>query len=108
MAHGQRNSATPNPLMRGAGLCLFAIFAMARVHARQTNELQDALQLKPDLEHGGSLYATCAACHQSHGGGNPESAVPSIAGQHYQVVIEQLANFRDAARWDPRMSAFPP
>jgi cytochrome c553 len=106
MAVQQRDFATPSPRMKCAGLCLFAIFAMAQVHARQTNELQDALQLKPDLEHGGSLYATCAACHQSHGGGNPDSAVPSIAAQHYEVVIEQLANFRDAARWDPRMSAF--
>jgi cytochrome c553 len=106
MAFGHRGSATPKPLIARIGLGLIALFAMVQAHSRQTNELHDALQLKPDLEHGGSLYATCAACHQSHGGGNPDSAVPSIAGQHYQVVIEQLANFRDAARWDPRMSAF--
>src|SRR5262245_30495716 len=106
MAWQERNSAQLNLFVARIGLGLFASVAMAPVHARQTNELHDALKLTPDVEHGRSLYDTCAACHQSHGGGNPDSAVPSIAGQHYEVVIEQLANFRDAARWDPRMSAF--
>jgi cytochrome c553 len=87
-------------------LGLVVLLGMTPAHSRQTNELQDALQLKPDLEHGRTLYSTCAACHQSHGGGTPDGAIPSIAAQHYEVTIEQLADFRDAARWDPRMSAF--
>jgi cytochrome c553 len=88
------------------GLGLVALLGVTLAHSRQDNELQDALQLKPNLEHGRSLYDNCAACHQSHGGGEPTSEIPSIAGQHYEVVIEQLANFRDETRWDLRMVAF--
>jgi cytochrome c553 len=88
------------------GLGLVALFGMTLAHPRQANELQDALQLKPDLEHGRSLYDNCATCHQSHGGGEPNRAIPSIAAQHYGVVIEQLANFRAETRWDLSMVAF--
>jgi cytochrome c553 len=88
------------------GLGLLALLGMTLAHSRQDNELQDALQLKPSLEHGRALYDNCAACHQSHGGGDPTSAIPSIAAQHYEVVIEQLANFRADTRWDLRMVAF--
>jgi cytochrome c553 len=91
-------------------LVIVVLFGMMLAHSRQTNELHDALELTPNLEHGRSLYATCAACHQSHGGGESSAGVPSIAGQYYEVLIEQLANFREAARdarrWDPRMAAF--
>jgi cytochrome c553 len=109
MVRTHSESAAPNPRLRTIGLGLVALCGlswMTLAHPRQTNELQDALQLKPDLEHGRALYDTCAACHQSHGGGEPDSAIPSIAAQHYGVVIEQLANFRAEARWDLRMVAF--
>lgn len=74
--------------------------------AAQTDELREALHRKPNLEHGSSLYDTCAACHQPNGAGEAGGGIPSIAGQHYEVVIEQLVDFRDTERIDLRMNAF--
>jgi cytochrome c553 len=110
MARRYRAAAAWRRLLQVASLLIFGLFAVMLAHSRQTNELHDALQLTPNLEHGRSLYSTCAACHQSHGGGDPGGGIPSIAAQHYEVLVEQLANFRevarDATRWDPRMAAF--
>ena len=75
-------------------------------YAVQSNELREALERKPDYEHGRELYETCAACHQSDGTGAPDGDIPSIAGQHFAVVINQLVNFRDTRRLDLRMNAF--
>lgn len=84
----------------------FALCVTGGAASIPTNELRDAMQLEPDLERGRSLYATCAACHQPDGAGVPDGAIPRIAGQHYQVIVKQLADFRDEERFDPRMTAF--
>jgi cytochrome c553 len=98
--------AAPNRHLVAMGLGLVALLGITPAHPRQANELQDALQLKPDREHGRSLYDNCATCHRPDGGGEPTRAIPNIAAQHYAVVIEQLANFRAETRWDLRMVAF--
>lgn len=82
-----------------------ALFA-ALAGATQSNELREALERKPDLEHGRSLYETCGACHQPDGSGAADSGIPIIAGQHYEVVIAQLVDFRRTERVDLRMNAF--
>jgi cytochrome c553 len=69
-----------------------------------TNEFRDARQLKPNPEHGRSLYSACAMCHQPDGGGRARAGVPNIAGQPYQVVLEQLVNYREYERSDDRMT----
>jgi cytochrome c553 len=74
--------------------------------AVQTNELDAALKLKPDREHGRALYETCAACHQADGSGVADGDIPAIAGQHYPVILKQLADFRDTERIELRMNAF--
>jgi cytochrome c553 len=74
--------------------------------AVQTNELDAALKRQPDHERGRALYETCAACHQTDGGGVADGDIPSIAGQHYPVVLKQLVDFRDTERIEPRMNAF--
>jgi cytochrome c553 len=74
--------------------------------AAQTNELREALARNPNHEHGSSLYETCAACHQPDGAGVADGDIPSIAGQHYDVIIKQLVDFRDTERVDLRMNAF--
>ena len=73
--------------------------------ASQSNELREALQRKPNLERGSSLYETCAACHRSDGAGAADGEIPVIAGQHYEVVIAQLVDFRRTERVDLRMNA---
>jgi len=74
--------------------------------AAQTNELREALERKPNYENGSSLYDTCAACHQPNGAGLADSDIPSIAGQHYEVILKQLVDFRETERIDLRMNAF--
>ena len=74
--------------------------------ATQSNELQEALKRKPNMEHGSSLYQTCAACHQPNGAGVADGEIPVIAGQHYEVIVTQLVDFRGTERVDLRMNAF--
>jgi cytochrome c553 len=81
---------------------LFAALAGA-IHS---NELREALERKPNLEHGGSLYESCAGCHQPDGAGAANGDIPIIAGQHYEVIIAQLVDFRRTERVEFRMNAF--
>jgi cytochrome c553 len=74
--------------------------------ATQTSELQGALKLKADPVRGGALYETCAACHRPDGAGVADGDIPNLAGQHYQVILKQLTDFRDMERLDLRMENF--
>jgi cytochrome c553 len=87
-------------------LAFAALLFAASAGAIQSNELREALNRKPNLEHGRSLYETCAACHQADGAGVVDGGIPIIAGQHYEVVIAQLVDFRRTERVDLRMNAF--
>lgn len=86
------------------GLSCALVAALA--FAAQTDELRVALRLKPDYEKGAALYETCAACHQRNGAGVAAGGIPVIAGQHYEVLVEQLVDYRGARRMDLRMNAF--
>lgn len=92
---------TVNTALALAGT-LLAVLASAT----QSNELHEALKRKPDMEHGRVLYETCAACHQPDGAGVADGHIPVIAGQHYEVIITQLVDFRRSERVDLRMNAF--
>ena len=71
--------------------------------ARNPFELRQILALTPDIEHGGQIYAACAVCHGTDGGGQSTGSVPRIAGQHYGVVVRQILEFRSGKHWDMRM-----
>ena len=73
--------------------------------ATQSNELREALERKPNLERGRSLFEACAACHRPDGAGAADGDIPIIAGQHYKVIITQLVDFRRTERVDLRMNA---
>jgi len=68
------------------------------VQARAARELEQALGLTPDLEHGLEVYQGCAACHGTEGWGMTSGLVPQLAGQHRGVVIKQLADIRAGNR----------
>lgn len=85
----------------GIATILFATLA----GAIQSSELREALERKPNLEHGSSLYEACVACHQPDGAGAADGDIPIIAGQHYEVIIAQLVDFRRTERVDLRMNA---
>jgi len=67
------------------------------------NDFARIMALTPDEQHGRELFEKCAACHKADGGGTADGAIPRIAGQHYRVLVRQLADFRSGARWDVRM-----
>lgn len=68
------------------------------LRARAAKELEKALTLTPDLDHGLEIYRSCAACHTPEGWGLSNGLVPQIAGQHHKVVIKQLADIRAGHR----------
>jgi cytochrome c553 len=69
-------------------------------------ESNDALQSRPDLDHGAALFHMCAACHGTSGTGTPDGEIPRIAGQHFSVLVKQLVDYRNDRRWDQRMEDF--
>lgn len=87
-------------------LVLLALPALAPAASPASQEYQEALGKTPDAQRGASLYATCAGCHRENGRGNVDGSVPLIAGQHRQVIIRQLVDYRHARRWDPRMEHY--
>lgn len=74
--------------------------------ALEGNELRQALSLTPIPENGREIFADCAACHQSTGWGVADGSVPQIAGQHYEVLLKQLADMRNNERHNVRMATF--
>ncbi len=62
-----------------------------------------ALKLKPDYFRGMEIFRVCAKCHNPKGWGRRDGAFPQIAGQHYNVLIKQLADIRDRTRAAPGM-----
>jgi cytochrome c553 len=74
--------------------------------ANAAQEGSDAVHNRPDLDNGAVLFQTCATCHGTSGGGTPDGQVPRIAGQHFSVLVKQLADYRSNRRWDPRMEHF--
>jgi cytochrome c553 len=87
------------------GISLALIVIAASTAAGFASEFRQARRLKADPEHGRSLFVSCATCHEADGGGRAKKGIPSIAGQQYQYVLEQLADFRETERVDLRMNA---
>ena len=51
------------------------------------------------LEQGAKLYERdCAACHGTHGGGNPAAGFPRIQGQQFNYLTRQFEWSRDGRR----------
>jgi len=51
------------------------------------------------LEQGAKLYERdCAACHGTHGGGNPAAGFPRIQGQQFNYLTRQFEWIRDGKR----------
>lgn len=68
------------------------------LRAKANREYEKALALKPEVANGLAIYRECAACHEPEGWGHTTGSVPQIAGQHINVVIKQLADFRAGNR----------
>ena len=75
-------------------------------NANITDEIIQAIELKPDLENGKKIYRLCASCHRKDGWGKEDCSFPVIAGQHRNVLIKQLADIRSKNRVNPTMYPF--
>ena len=64
-----------------------------------------ALHVRADAVHGQALFQRCAACHGADGHGSGDGLVPSIAAQHFRVIVWQLIDYGQDKRWDVRMQA---
>lgn len=89
-------------------IAILCLPALAGCHATSDRwndapAARDALTLSADREDGRRIYEACAACHGADGVGDDAALVPRIAGQHYSVIIRQIADFRAARRHDSRM-----
>lgn len=87
-------------------LVLLALSPAAQAATPAMQDFQEALGKTPDAQRGARLYVTCAGCHRENGHGNRDGSVPLIAGQHRQVLLKLLADYRHARRWDPRMQHY--
>lgn len=64
------------------------------------------LAFEADLQNGKRIYETCASCHLPEGWGNNDGTYPQIAGQHQNVLIQQLLDIRSGRRENPTMYPF--
>jgi cytochrome c553 len=83
-----------------------ALPCIARSAVSAQQEYLQVLRSKPDLRHGAELFRECAGCHGVSGNGSEEGDVPRIAGQHFNVLVRQIVDYRHDTRWDIRMEHF--
>jgi len=71
-----------------------------------SQDMDEAMLLKPNLDNGRKVFATCALCHSPRGWGTKDGYTPEIAGQHSTVIIKQLLDIRQDNRDNPTMIPF--
>ncbi len=89
-----------------AGLLALLLAPATFAATPAAQDFQEASGRTPDPARGEKIYVTCAGCHRANGRGNTDGSVPLIAGQHFRVLVKQLADYRHARRWDPRMQHY--
>lgn len=95
---------TVNTIWKGLlGSILFIAASTLNATVLPSADIETKHARQPDVKHGSQLFAICARCHGPAGGGNAQSGIPSIAGQHYEFIAKQLVDYRYFRRWDPSM-----
>ena len=87
-------------------LAAFTPLCAISTNANISDEMTQAIALKPDLDNGKEIYRLCASCHMKNGWGKKDGSFPVIAGQHRNVLIKQLADIRSKNRVNPTMYPF--
>jgi len=80
---------------------LLPLVVLAASSAQQ--DFLDAVRASGDAERGAQLFGSCVACHGADASGRADGTIPRLAGQHAQVIIRQLVDYRYDKRRDPRM-----
>ncbi len=69
-------------------------------------QVEEAIKLTPDVDNGREVYLLCAVCHMPEGWGTEDGYYPQVAGQHFTVIIKQLADILVRNRDTPTMFPF--
>jgi len=69
-------------------------------------ELDEAIDLTPNLVNGMDIFEICSTCHTPEGWGTKDGIYPQLSGQHRSVLIKQLADIRAKNRDNPTMYPF--
>ena len=75
--------------------CLPYLFLFTPVYAEP---IKVVLEFEPNLENGERVFEVCASCHLPEGWGNPDGTFPQLAGQHKNVLMQQLLDIRSGKR----------
>ena len=93
-------------LLKTVILFVWLVPTVIQADADFDEELNQALELEPNIEHGRDLYLICATCHTFESWGIPDGTYPQLAGQHRNVILKQLADIRSGNRDVPQMVPF--
>ena len=93
-------------LVKGNLLSLITVVMTFFVNVVFAEPVIIKLAFEPDVKNGQHVYETCASCHLPEGWGNSDGAYPQIAGQHQNVLIQQLLDIRGGKRENPTMYPF--
>ncbi len=95
-------------IFRGWVCALISTFLLVLATAANADEHEVSIHLKftPDLENGKRVYEICASCHLPDGWGNRDGTYPQLAGQHENVLVEQILEIRSGERDNPLMYPF--
>jgi len=89
-----------------AALCAALLTTVAVAASATLQDFAEAVRSTPNLAHGAELFTRCAQCHGPAGGGSDDGSIPRIAGQHFNVLVRQLVDYRHNERWDIRMEHY--
>ena len=93
-------------LVLSALVCAGLVPQSVRAASATLQDFAEAVRSQPNLDHGATLFRECGMCHGSSGGGAEDGSVPRIAGQHFNVLVRQLVDYRHNQRWDIRMEHY--
>lgn len=90
----------PHTVVLMAIAAFFALGAAARASEEAVDRAtQEALSLDVHPDRGASLFGRhCARCHGSQAQGDPDRAIPALAGQRFDYLVRQLADFAGGER----------
>ena len=91
---------------KGHPLALLTLLLFSLLNTAVAEPVIIKLTFEPDLKNGQRTYEICASCHLPEGWGNDDGAYPQIAGQHQNVLIQQLLDIRSGQRENPTMYPF--
>ena len=90
-------------VLRGAMVLSALLLTACAAFSLASREYSLALRSQRHSAHGAEVLSHCVSCHGRGGEGTEDGKVPRIAGQHFQVLIKQLIDYRHAERSDRRM-----